>query len=198
MNKNIKRPPGFPYTINNAIDFLLKQQFDVHRAGGTAHELIKKFKIDAIPFSHSDIDKWRHNFTGIRFAHKLSGFLVYGAVDDVWKNSNGELIVVDYKATGAKEHNIYDSYKRQMEVYQWLLKMNGFSVSSLGYFLFAKVDKEQGFKKAKLSFELIVEGCEGNSDWVEKEIVNARKCLEGDLPDFGSECAYCRWCVKQR
>lgn len=57
MNKNVKRPPGFPYTINNAIDALLKKEFDEHRFQGTAHDLIKKFKIDAIPFSHVIVNK---------------------------------------------------------------------------------------------------------------------------------------------
>ncbi len=193
MNKNIKRPPGFPYTINSAVDYLLKQQFDEHRAQGTAHELIKKYKVDAIPFSHEEMDCWRHNFTGVQFAHEKTGFLVYGAVDDVWKNSKDELIVVDYKATGAKEHKIYDSYKRQMEVYQWLLKKNDFKVSDLGYFLFAKVDKEQGFQHGKLSFELIIEPCEGNSDWIEDKISDAKKCLESDIPKPDNECDYCKW-----
>ena len=198
MNRDVKRPPGFPFTLNNAVDALLKAEFDKHRVAGTAHSLIKKYKIDAIPFSHGDIDKWRHNFSGVQFEHKRSGFLVYGAVDDVWKDSSGNLIVVDYKATGAKEHKIHDSYKRQMEVYQWLLKMNGFSVSDLGYFLFAKVDKTQGFKEAKLSFELLLEPCPGNSGWVEKEIMKARRCLKGKLPSLSDECDYCKWCVAQK
>ena len=198
MNKNIKRPPGFPYTINLAIDALLKKEFDEHRNDGTAHELIKKYKINAIPFSHADMDRWRHNFTGIQFEHKPTGFLVYGAVDDVWKDSKGNLMVVDYKATGAKEHKIYDSYKRQMEVYQWLLKQNGFKVSDCGYFLFAKVDKEKGFLGAKLSFDLLLEPCEGDSSWVEGALKKARKCMKGDVPDFGTECEYCQWYCGQQ
>jgi hypothetical protein len=197
MNKKIKRPPGFPFTLNIAVDYLLKEEFDKHREEGTAHALIKKYEIDAIPFSHTDIDKWRHNFTGVQFSHDSSGFLVFGAVDDVWKDSKSNLMVVDYKATGAKEHRIYDAYKRQMEVYQWLLKKNGFSVSNLGYFLFAKVDKKKQFKGARLSFKLLIEPCSGNSEWVENELLNARKCLEGKLPEFGNECKYCNWCLAQ-
>lgn len=140
VKKGIKRPPSFPYTINSAIDALLKQEFDVHREDGTAHYLIKKYNINAIPYKCKEINTWRHNFTGIQFHHKLTDFLVFGAVDDVWVNPEKELIVVDYKATGANEYKIYDSYKRQMEVYQWLLTQNGYYVSKTGYFLFAKVN----------------------------------------------------------
>src|SRR5579863_1522856 len=145
MAKGVKRPPGMPFTLNNAVDYLLKEEFDGHREKGTRHPVMEKYKINALPFQHESLSKWRHNFTGVQFEHKPTGFLVYGAVDDVWVNPDGELIVVDYKATGAKEHQIYDSYKRQMEVYQWLLRQNGFDVSPVGYFVFAKVNKADGF-----------------------------------------------------
>ncbi len=192
-NKKVSRPKGFPYTINNAVDYLLKQEFDKHRSKGTAHALIKKYKIDAIPFSHEEMDRWRHNFTGVQFEHKKTGFLVYGAVDDVWKDSKNSLIVVDYKATGAKEYKIYDSYKRQMEIYQWLLEKNDFKVSNRGYFLFAKVDKEKGFSEQKLSFDLFLEPCDGDRGWVEDTVLQAKKCLEGKIPQPKEECDYCKY-----
>jgi len=37
----IGRPPGFPFTLNTAVDALLKQEFDVYRAKGEAHRLQK-------------------------------------------------------------------------------------------------------------------------------------------------------------
>ena len=38
-----------PYTINTAIDGLLKKEFDVCRENGTAHYIIQKYSINAIP-----------------------------------------------------------------------------------------------------------------------------------------------------
>jgi len=193
MNKGVKRVPPAPYTINTAIDGLLKQEFDVCRESGTAHYIIKKYSINAIPYKCAEINKWRHNFTGVQFHHKPTDFLVFGAVDDVWVNPEGELIVVDYKATGAKEYKIYDSYKRQMEVYQWLLIQNGYKVSKTGYFLFAKVNKEGGFEEGKLSFDLFLEPLEGDSSWIEGAITNASKLLEASIPDSNPECIYCQF-----
>ncbi len=46
--KGIARPFGAPYTINNAVDFLLKQEFDEHRKNGTAHFLITREGMDSI------------------------------------------------------------------------------------------------------------------------------------------------------
>jgi hypothetical protein len=193
VKKGIKRPPSFPYTINSAIDALLKQEFDVHREDGTAHYIIKKYKINAIPYKCKEIDTWRQNFTGIQFHYKPTDFLVFGAVDDVWVNPAGELIVVDYKATGANEYNIYDSYKRQLEVYQWLLLQNGYKVSKTGYFLFAKVNKTNGFAEGKLSFDLSLEALKGDSAWVEGALLSARKILDSAIPTPSAECPYCHF-----
>lgn len=194
--KGIARPFGAPYTINNAVDFLLKEEFDVHRKNGTAHWLIKREGIDAIPFMHEDIDKWRHNFTGIQYHHKKTDCLVFGAVDDVWVDSKGSLIVVDYKASGAKEGELYDSYKRQMEIYQWLLRQNGFTVLKRGYFVYCRVNKDNGFAKGKLSFDIKVQPYDGDDSWVEGKILEARKILDGKIPDSSEECSYCSYVNK--
>jgi CRISPR/Cas system-associated exonuclease Cas4 (RecB family) len=191
MKKGVKRPPPAPYTINSAIDGLLKQEFDVHREDGTAHYLINKYNLKVIPYKCDEINKWRHNFTGVQFHHKATDFLVFGAVDDVWVNPAGELIVVDYKATGAKEYQIYPGYKRQMEVYQWLLAQNGYKVSKTGYFLFAKVNKDSGFAEGKLAFDLFLEPLEGDNTWVEGVIFDARKAIDGKIPEAKPECVYC-------
>ena len=191
--KGLARPFGAPYTINNAIDYLLKQEFDEHRKLGTPHPLILREGIDAIPFSHPDIDKWRHNFTGIQYHHVSTDFLVFGTVDDVWVDSQGSLIVVDYKASGAKEGELYDSYKRQMEIYQWLLRQNGFKVLDRGYFVYCRVNKDDGFEDGQLSFNVKVQSYDGKADWVDEKLIEARKVLDSPIPEPNPECVYCNY-----
>src|SRR3989344_1894940 len=99
----VGRPPGFPFTINSAIDFLLKKEFDIHRANGTKHPLIEKYNVDAIPVAHEKLDEWRENFKGIQFHHKPTNLIITGAIDDLWQDSKGNYIVVDYKATSKNE-----------------------------------------------------------------------------------------------
>jgi len=196
VKQGIKRPPPAPYTINNAVDYLLKQEFDIYREKGTPHPVMKKYKIDAVPFNHADINKWRQNFVGIRYHHEPTDFLVFGAVDDIWINPKKELMVVDYKATGAKEHKIYDSYKRQMEIYQWLLRQNGFNVSPLGYFVFARVNKTDGFGMgtAALAFDLFIEPQECDDSWIEAVLKSARIVFDSDtIPKASAACEYCAY-----
>jgi len=102
--------------------------------------------------------------------------------------------VVDFKATGAKEHKIYDSYKRQMEIYQWLLRQNGYRVSDTGYFLFAKVDKSKKFVAGQLHFDLLLEPCRGGGDWVEEKILEARSCYDAaTAPEPKKDCEHCEY-----
>lgn len=206
VRHKITRPSGPPFNINKAIDELFKKEFDKHRAAGTQHPLQVKFKIDAKPFQHADMDTWRANFTGIATVHKPTNLHVFGAVDDVWVNKDDELIVVDYKAT-AKDKEItdlgpvggwQDSYRRQMEVYQWLLKANGHKVSDTGYFVYANGDASKDGFNDVVEFRTHVFPHIGNTDWVDKTLVEMKQCMEGDMPAvgvaaMGGPCDYCTY-----
>jgi hypothetical protein len=194
----IDRPPGFPFTLNSAVDQLLKKEFDKFRERGVAHPLIKKYGVDAIPIPHEKLDVWRANFKGIEYLHRPTNFIITGAIDDLWQNRRGEYIVVDYKATAkaekvdALEEEWHEAYKRQMEVYQWLLRQNGLLVSNTGYFVYCNGDTAKETFDAKLEFELTLIAHEGNDSWVEDTIVAAHKCLNGgQIPDPSPDCDYC-------
>tara|TARA_Y100000310_G_scaffold188480_1_gene188438 strand:- start:1416 stop:2201 length:786 start_codon:yes stop_codon:yes gene_type:complete len=188
--------PGF--TLNIAVDELLKKEFDVHRVRGEKHPLMETYGIDAIPFEHKDLDKWRENFVGVQALHKPTNLLIFGAVDDVWVNSAGELIVVDYKATSKRgEINLDEGwgphYKRQLEVYQWLLRQNGFSVSDIGYFVYCNGDKDKEAFDAQLEFNVEVIAHTGRASWVDDTLIELKKTLLGDLPPLNKNCEYCMY-----
>lgn len=65
--KGIAWPFGAPFTINNAIDFMLKKEFDEHRNNGTAHHLITEAGIDAIPFMHETLINGAVTLPGFNF-----------------------------------------------------------------------------------------------------------------------------------
>jgi len=202
----ITRPNSPPFNINKAIDELFKKEFDVHRKAGTQHPLQKKFKIAAKPYQHKDLDTWRENFVGVFTLHEPTNLHIFGAVDDVWVNDDGELIVVDYKAT-AKDKEItslgpvggwQDSYRRQMEVYQWLLRANGHKVSDTGYFVYANGDASKDGFNDVVEFRTNVFPHVGNDVWVEPTIIKMKECIEGDMPPVGTaamggECDYCAY-----
>lgn len=197
----VARPPGFPFALNSAVDALFKKEFDIHRADGTKHPLMENYGIDAIPFEHPKMDMWRENFEGIETKHSGTGFTVSGAVDDIWVNSaSGELIVVDYKSTSKDEkieelnQDWHIGYKRQMEVYQWLLRQNGFDVSDTGYFVYANASKDREAFDGKLEFEVTLIPYKGNADWVDPTLIKIKKVLDDDnIPEQDKDCDYCAY-----
>ncbi len=194
------RPPGFPFNLNSAVDFLFKKEFDGHRRDGTPHPLMTQYGVDAVPYMHKDIDLWRENFKGLEVKHAPTGLTISGAVDDIWVNPAGELIVVDYKST-SKDSKIetldedwHIGYKRQMETYQWLLRQKGFKVSNTGYFVYANASKDREAFDGKLEFEVTLIPYTGNTDWFEDNLMKLKACAEGgEIPAASVDCDYCRY-----
>lgn len=196
----IDRPDGPGFSLNIAVDVLLKKEFDIHRAKQTAHPLMKKYGVDAVPFAHEKMDDWRDSLhCGVEYLHEPTNLMVTGGVDDIWINKKKELIVVDYKATSTKkeitlEDPYKEAYKRQMELYQWLLRSNGFRVSDTGYFVYVNGKKDRAAFDGKLEFDVELIPYRGDDGWVEKAIISAHKCLRSPrLPKQGNDCEYCAY-----
>jgi hypothetical protein len=206
------RPFSMPFSLNIAVDNLCKNEFDHYRAKAEPHPLFIEHGIDAVPFAHEKMDEWRENFQGIRYIDQEKGYNFGGAVDDIWEKTNGELIVVDVKATSK---NVFDwedtyskweyakGYKRQLEMYQWLLEKNGFDVAPEAYLVYYNGKKHEPKFNQRLEFDLHLVKLECNSDWVEGAIHDAIKTIEGDMPKASKNCPHCnylkkRWDVAQK
>lgn len=199
----IKRPDGPPFNINKAIDELFKKEFDGYRLKGEPHPLMVEHQVKAIPFSHEKLDDWRETFVGVVHVHEPTNLHVFGAVDDLWIDDDGQVIVVDYKAT-AKERDVsidagwQISYKRQMEVYQWLLRQNGLPVHNIGYFVYANGRYDLDGFNNRVEFRTKVIPYTGDDSWVEPTLHKMKECMEGDMPAMGSsimggECDFCAY-----
>ena len=207
----ITRPNSPPFNINKAIDELFKKEFDVHRKAGTPHPIMKKAGLKAKPFQHDDIDKWRENFVGVVHLHEPTNLHIFGAVDDIWVDEKGNLIVVDYKATAkdkpvkelGPEGGWQDMYRRQMEIYQWLLRQNGFEVSDTGYFVYATGTTDRDGFNNVVEFETYLIPHTGKTDWVEDTIKRMKKIMDSDkMPSvgkaaMGGECDFCAYAKKR-
>jgi CRISPR/Cas system-associated exonuclease Cas4 (RecB family) len=196
----IKRPPGFPFSLNSAVDALLKAEFDQYRKVQLPHPYITKTGLNAIPYSHPKLDIWRNNFKGVSFVHEETGFEAFGAVDDLWIDlSTQEIIVVDYKATSKLNEVSLDAdwqigYKRQMEFYQWLLRKNGLSVASQGWFVYCNGIKDKSVFNECLDFIVSILPYVANDSWVEPTLVEVKKCLDSELiPLAAEDCDYCQY-----
>ncbi len=196
----ISQPPGYPFSLNSAVDTLLKKEFDIHRASNTAHPLMKAYGIDAVPFQHEKMETWRDALrAGITYLHKPTNLMITGGVDDVWVDLEGRLIIVDYKATSKTGEVGIDAdwqiaYKRQMEIYQWLFLKNGFKVSETGYFVYCNGETDKEAFDGKLEFDIKVIPYAGDTSWVEETILSLHRCLNlNGIPPSGDDCDFCKY-----
>ena len=199
----LSRPslPGWP--INNAVDQLLKNEFDTLRKNGLPHPLMEKYGIKAIPFNHPNFPLWRDDVyrrLGAFVLHEETNFKICGIIDDLWLNKKSqEIHIVDYKATSTgREISLDDkykeAYKKQAEIYQWIFRRLGFNVSNTTYFLFANAKKDRPSFEGELNFELSIIPYQGNDSWVEPIIFEIKNTLESDkIPSPKEDCEYCAY-----
>ena len=218
--------PGMPgFLLNSNTDILLKKDFDKYR-GKTASPIMESYGLDYLrPFYHKDLRKWEnslhfgldcHHFNTI---HEKTNILLGGGIDDVWENiQSGELHVVDYKSTAQmsktpkpldesfiaqpedeKQPDYKASYRRQMEIYQWLLRRKGFNVSNTGFFVYVDGQhiNETGMidnvdsQTAWMKFNTAIIKYEGDDVWVEKALYKAKETLQKDIcPEHTSGCEF--------
>ncbi len=201
------KPPSLPFTLNIAVDNLCKNEFDYYRNIQEPHPLFIKNGIDAVPFNHQKINIWRSNFNGIRYKSLDHYYDFGGAVDDIWQKKNGDLIIVDVKATSRNNfnwletYNKYDyakAYKRQLEMYQWLFRKNGFCVADEAYLLYFNGRKNEEFFNNKLVFDVHFIKLNCSTSWVENKVIETVELLRSDFfPKSSLTCEYCNYLKKR-
>src|SRR3990167_347956 len=193
-HEGIRRPAGYPQALANAVDLLLKSEFDEYRQKGKPHPLLKKYKIDCLLFPDiNKLNSWRNTKEGLRFFDKNLNAYLFGAVDDVLQFPNGELAILDYKTTGAAQVNIYEEYQDQMNVYTFLLEKEGYRVSNKAYFAFFIADRLNGFGD-RLPFRAEIHAINVNKEVVASEFEKAVSVARADSPPPHSlNCEYHVW-----
>jgi len=192
--------PG--WSLNSAVDELLKHEFDVYRERKEPHPLMAEYGIEAVPYQHAELPIWRddvYRYVGASVYDDATGLNIRGIVDDVWINPAGELLIVDYKSTSTRseislEDKYKQGYKRQMEIYQWIFRKLGYTVNSTGYFVFANGNKDNPMFDARLEFAMTILAHDGDDAWVGEIVKSIKQVLEADtLPDSGEDCEHCAY-----
>jgi hypothetical protein len=226
--KGVKTPrmPGF--NLNTNTDTLLKKDFNLVRGKGP-NIVMKAAGLEHLrPFSHQNLDKWTeslHFGAAGRFHvdHPETNIRFGGGVDDIWENiDTGVLHIVDYKSTAQitnspkpldqsfiappddpAEPDYKAGFRRQMDMYQWVLRKLGFEVSNTGYFLYVDgqhigetgmLDNEDP-SQAWMRFNVALIPYEGDDSWVNEALHKAKRLIsEVTLcPEHSNQCEYGRY-----
>ena len=147
---------------------------------------------------------YRNNRRGVEAKSKKTEFTLFGALDDLWLNKDtDEIVVLDYKATSNKNDPDYvnssqeyhKSYKRQLDFYAYLLKLNNYKIFKTGYWLICNAtDENQKTFEGKLSFKITLLSYDLKTDYIEDILVELERCLKLEKPpSSGKYCSNCIW-----
>lgn len=189
VKKGIRRPEGIKGTFIGAkYDPLLKKQFDNYRKKDEVPEILRVNYLRLFE-DEKKINLWRSQ---LGFFHKDHGIFYYGKIDDLLVNDDGAFVPFDFKTTLSKERPVYDSEKRQLEIYGYFLKKNHQLVANFGYLYIVKIQIGENFEK-KETVELVrVNNLQ--FDKYDAILDQLRKVFYSDVsPHPSSTCIYCQY-----
>ena len=190
FNKNIKRPDTIFPSLPSGMDKILKVHFDSFmKKGEMPPELseLRGYKL----FDDEDLLKiWRSNFKGIQWIDK-NGNLFRGAVDNILMKGK-KLIVLDYKTRGYPlKEDTHEHYQDQMDIYNFLLRKNGYETEDYTYLIFYHPHKVE--ENGHVCFNTDIVKIKVNIKNAERIFKDAVECLEAEIPEASEECGFCKW-----
>ena len=136
------------------------------------------------------LEIWRSNKKGIRIEDE-EGNVFMGAIDNLLVK-NGKIVVLDYKTRGyALKEDTNEHYRDQMDVYNFLFRVNGYRVEDYGLLLFYVPEKV--LENGEVVFETKLVKMEANPEHAKKLFSDALKLLKGPCPKRHKD-AVCEWC----
>jgi len=190
INK-VKRPDTpFP-SLPSGMDKVLKEHFDRFMEKGELPPEIREDDCkDCKLFDDKEkLKLWRNNLKGLEY--KKGDVLLHGAVDNILVRNN-KLIVLDYKTRGFPlKEDTHEHYQTQMDLYNFLLRKNGYETEDYTYLLFYYPNTVTETGEVIFNTKLIK--IKTNAKNGEKVFQKAIKIIKGDMPEKNKDCKFCKW-----
>ena len=191
FNKNIKRPDSIFPSLPSGMDKILKEHFDRFMKRGELPPELQKLHGEVKLFDNEELLKvWRSNFKGIQWTDKNDNH-IHGAIDNLLQKGK-KLIVLDYKTRGFPlKEDTHEHYQDQMDIYNFLLRKNGYDTEDYTYLLFYHPHKVE--ENGHVCFNTDLVKLKVNITNAENILKKAVEVLEGDMPHSSKECGFCEW-----
>ena len=191
FNKNIKRPDSIFPSLPSGMDKILKEHFDRFMKRGELPPELQQLKGEVKLFDDEELLKvWRSNFKGIPWTDK-KGNLIHGAIDNLLQKGK-KLIVLDYKTRGFPlKEDTHEHYQDQMDIYNFLLRKNGYETEDYTYLVFYHPHKVE--ENGHVCFNTDIVKVKVNIKNAESIFKKALQVLEAEIPAPSEECGFCKW-----
>lgn len=194
FRKGINPPGGIFPSLPSGMDKVLKEHFDRFMKKGLLPPELSSLKGYKLFDDEEKLKVWRSNFKGIQWKDK-KGNILRGAVDNILVKGK-KLVVLDYKTRGYPlKPDTHEHYKDQMDIYNFLLRKNGYSTEEYTYLIFYHPHKV--FSSGHVCFNTDLIKIKVNVSNAEKIFKKALKVLEGDIPKADEDCELCGYVGKR-
>jgi len=193
--KKIKRPEGIFPSLPGGMDRILKKHFDKFMERGELPPEIREYGLGngyKLFDNKAKLDIWRSNQRGIQYKDKTSGILLRGAVDNLLEKGK-KLVVLDYKTRGYPlKEDTHEHYITQMDIYNFLLRKNGYDTTDYAYLLFYYPREVTDTGEVIFDTKLIKIKIDPKRG--EKVFNKAIKILQlEEPPEASADCGFCKW-----
>ena len=192
--KKIKRPEGTFPSLPGGMDRIIKRHFDKFMERGELPPEIREYGIDNGYKLFSDkakLEIWRSVHKGIQYEDKASGIIIRGAVDNLLEKGK-KLIVLDFKTRGYPlKEDTHEHYQTQMDIYNFLLRKNGYETEDYAYLLFYY--PKEILETGEVIFDTKLIKISTDAKRGEKIFKRAIEILEGPMPKSSENCEFCKW-----
>jgi len=197
QNEKWSRPEGIFPSLPSGMDRILKKHFDSFRDKGklppeiAEHPECKGMKLFGDNSDERELlETWRNWRKGIQMKDE-AGNILKGAVDNILVLGK-KLIVLDYKTRGyALKEDTHHHYQDQLDIYNFLLRENGFETEDYGFLLFYM--PSEVLETGEIIFNTDLIKMKTNPENGKKIFEEALKLLNGPCPKVHEEEA-CEWC----
>lgn len=182
--KKIQRPRGPMSSIPIKMDSIIKKYFDKYRKKGKLPPIIRENVEGRLP---KDMPKTLYH-------RENSRINLMGRPDEYLEIEGKFIVPFDHKTKSKPPETPHPAYQLQLDVYSYLLKMNGYSTKNLAYLAFyypCDCDIHDG-----LDVHCKVLKVQTSFTRVQRLIKKAENILEGDIPENGTGCLFCEWFEK--
>jgi len=193
FNKGIKRPNGIFPSLPSGMDKILKNHFDSFRDKGLLPPELQKLE-DVKLFDDIELlETWRNNRKGIQWTDE-DGNVLKGAFDNILQKGE-KLIVLDFKTRGFPlKDDTHEHYQDQLDIYNFLLRKNGFETENYAYLLFYHPKEVEADGDVAFHTDLVKVGISVEN--AEKIFMKAIEILKSEMPSCGDECEFCKWATR--
>ncbi|MCX7661944.1 MAG: PD-(D/E)XK nuclease family protein [Candidatus Omnitrophica bacterium] len=184
INKKIKRPEKPVATITTGIDRIIKEHFELYRKKNIIPPILEG-KVPGRLIADLPKNGWLE-YINEEFDAKLGGFL-----DECLQLKDGVYAPLDHKTRGTRPEETHPAHKFQMDVYTFLLEVNGFPTEEMGYLVYY-IPKSFG-SKGMIEVEIMVSCIKTDPKFAKETFYQALQVLSKPIPSRNKNCDFCKW-----